>query len=291
MVMRASEAKSYFADKAKDYDAVDSQPYWAFSDALLWRLLQIKLLDPIMRRKPNFHLIDAGCGTARWSARILDFAPHSTATLIDISSPMLDVAREKLEARELIKRATLQERDLQTVDDHGLEPADVIICFHNVLGFVSDPPDVIRRLVTLLRPGGLIAIVAPNLYHGAYFSFATGRYAEIARVHQRHAVKFTDIVPELYLFTPHSLRAALRAAGAKASRVFGFPVTIYPQHEETTTRGNSAQLVSILSQASQNEEWFEWELAFCQNPDAASRGNNLLAIAQRKVPNASKTKA
>src|ERR1700730_14319097 len=85
---RVAEVQKYFAQKSGFYDAVDQQPYWAFSDFLLWELLRRFVLDKLMT-VDQIKLLDAGCGTARWSIKILQYLPSCIASLLDISPEML----------------------------------------------------------------------------------------------------------------------------------------------------------------------------------------------------------
>src|SRR6266481_6692030 len=46
------------------------------------------------------HVLDVGCGAGNYTLKLLEFLPNLDATLIDLSQPMLDRAKERL------KRAT-----------------------------------------------------------------------------------------------------------------------------------------------------------------------------------------
>ena len=88
---RAISTKDYFGPKAEVYDLTDTQSYWVFSDQLLWKLLDKYCLKPLADSNKNFHFLDAGCGTARWSSKILQNYSNCTATLLDITPEMLSV--------------------------------------------------------------------------------------------------------------------------------------------------------------------------------------------------------
>jgi len=277
---RVTEVQKYFAQKSACYDAVDQQPYWVFSDALLWELLRHLVLDELAARD-QITLLDAGCGTARWSIKILQYLPSCIATLLDISPEMLAVAQKKLDNLNLRSRTSLIQYDLHNLASAN-ETFDCVICFHNVLSFISDPKRVVNALVDMTVPGGVIALVVPNYYHALYFSLAQGRWKELDRIRDRGSVKFTDDVPEMLLFTPSLVASLLRDAGTTDIGVFGFPVTVYPQIEETGLSSSSSFALTIFAQEELRETLTRMELQLCLNQEAAARGNNLLAVARRK---------
>lgn len=277
---RVAESKAYFAPKAQKYDDVDNQPYWAFSDELLWELLQTLVLNKLQDRGV-VHLLDAGAGTARWSSRIMQFLPMAQGTLIDASPDMLGVAKEKMERLGLADRSKIFERDLQTFDPTEFQGQDLVISFHNVLSFVDKPEVVIDKLMRTLAPGGTMILVIPNRYHAAYFSLFQGRWKELERVRASWSVKFADSVPEMFVFTPDAARATLLNAGAADVKTYGFPVTIYPQMEETAIAGSSGFAKKVLSDEMNRRFLLDFEKELCQREEAAARGNNLLVIARK----------
>lgn len=278
--VRANETRTYFAAKADFYDDTDNQPYWVFSDDLLWHLLK-KLVLSKYDQASTIHLLDAGAGTARWSSRILQHLPSCSATLIDISPEMLNVAKKKLQRLGMTERATIVEADLQTLEGSAFGQHDLIICFHNVLSFVSDPAHVIEKLFSALKSGGTLVLVVPNYYHALYFSISQRRWSELERIIQRASVKFNDSVPEMLLFTPGSLIQTLRQCGCLDTQVLGFPISIYPQIEETYLQGSNSFALSLFSNAELREQLFKIEAEVCLNTEAAARGNNLLVIANK----------
>ena len=56
----------YFAGKAEQYDDVDQQLYWVFSDRLYREILK-RELGHSLAEKSQVRLLDAGAGTGRWS--------------------------------------------------------------------------------------------------------------------------------------------------------------------------------------------------------------------------------
>ena len=97
--------------------------------------------------------IDAGCGTGKITAELLDRLPHATVYALDRSAAMLEVAEREL-ARRYGGRVHFVEVDLARLEPgHVGEAADLIFStatFH----WIADHDELFRRLFALLKPGG-----------------------------------------------------------------------------------------------------------------------------------------
>lgn len=95
-------------------------------------------------------VLDAGCGTGRLTAELLDALPHGRVVAIDLSQNMLSVAREHL-AEDIGQHVTLVACDF--LDLPFKEAFDVVVstaAFHWVL----DHDRLFRNLHAALRHGG-----------------------------------------------------------------------------------------------------------------------------------------
>jgi ubiquinone/menaquinone biosynthesis C-methylase UbiE len=103
-------------------------------------------------------VLDYGCGTGTTSCDVVHLVKEIHA--IDISSKMIEIAREKADAGN-IQNAHFEQAD---VFDERFKAAsfDVILVF-NMLHTVPDPQAVVRRIHELLKPGGLVVSVTPCL--------------------------------------------------------------------------------------------------------------------------------
>src|SRR5689334_22528794 len=59
------------------------------------------------------HVLDVGCGAGNYTLKLLESLPNLDATLIDLSLPMLERARERV-SRAKIGRASCRERGWRT---------------------------------------------------------------------------------------------------------------------------------------------------------------------------------
>ncbi len=270
---RSAEVRAYFDRRAAVYDTVADRPYWSFSDKVLLSLLRRTLLSGLGEGE-GLHILDAGGGTGRWALRLLRELPGATALLADVSPGMLEAARRKASRSGARDRLSLLELDLNAPLPRRLGLFDVVLCFHNVAGLVADPAALVRRLVRATAPGGLIALVLPNLWQAAAKSLRDGRPGELGRLATRSAVRYGDDVPEVLVFTPSVARRCLEKAGCVDVAVRGFPVSVHPEgpDEELPAHLDDPRLLGRL---------VSLETELCLPAEAAARGNSLLAIGRR----------
>jgi trans-aconitate 2-methyltransferase len=91
-------------------------------------------------------VLDAGCGSGRTTAMLLERVPHGHVVAVDQSASMVEHAREALGERATVFQADLTELEVD-------EPVDA--AFSNaVFHWVADHPRLFTRLHAALRPGG-----------------------------------------------------------------------------------------------------------------------------------------
>jgi trans-aconitate 2-methyltransferase len=98
-------------------------------------------------------ILDAGCGTGRLTAEVLERLPRGRVIAFDRSQNMLAKAREHLESR-FGDRVRYVQGDLQTIGLETIgEPVDGVFStatFH----WIGDHPRLFAGLFALLKPGG-----------------------------------------------------------------------------------------------------------------------------------------
>jgi SAM-dependent methyltransferase len=144
-------------------------PRWVQRQAIQ-EARNVEMLEQLLaaaRPAPGEHVLDIGCGTGVTTepyARAVEPSGHVTAA--DISKPMLDAARQRIDAARL-GNVTLLLADAQT---HVFPEAsfDLLTSRLGVM-FFADPTTAFRNLITALRPGGRLcmavwATVAESLH-------------------------------------------------------------------------------------------------------------------------------
>lgn len=267
----------YFRDKAKDYDLVENQIYWKFSDQLLW-LSMVKYLDKLPN---NFSFIDAGGGTGRWSFKILKKYPNSKGVIYDFSDEMLSQARQKTEKNLLGNRISFIKADLENVNVFNRPRADVSFNLHNVLGFTNSPVKALKNIVKMTRSDGFVISFVPNLYHLIYFNVALGNIDDAYSALSIKKGKFTNAMPQINLFTPQSISKLYENLGLRIEGLTGFPVSLYPGYLETQIQGSSKSLSNILERKSSFNKLVKLETELIKNKDIAARGNNIFIVGKK----------
>lgn len=267
-------SNDYFANKAERYDLVENQLYWQLSDQMVRTLLK----DLALRLPKRGAFLDAGGGTGRWSQYLLETYPEWSGTTIDLSPDMLAEADRKRTKGGFGDRWDIRQGDLH-VQHTPTVGADLVICFHNVIGFVADPAKVMSNLFAMTAAGGYVVVMFPNRYHAAYFNVKRG-VTQAAAEALRGWGRFAEDMPHIHMFTPDTASSLCADAGYQPEAVLGFPKFVYPGYEETRIQGDSSVVVNVLSDPMARSEIAKLELEYLYEP-AAARGNNIVVIAKK----------
>lgn len=272
-----SAVVSYFAGKAEHYDDTDLQPYWVLSDRLLAAALEEHVLPLVPQRG---HFLDAGGGTGRWTSYVAQSRPDLVGVLLDLTEQMMQVARDKAAARGFSDRVSFVASDLADVSSAlAGQSFDLAFNFHNVLGFVDDPEQVVADIGQLLSPGGLLVSFLPSAWHAAYFNISIGELDEAERAFAGRG-RFTSQMPDMHLFDLARIDRMHAAAGLELQVVSGFPSLIYPGYQETQLHGSTKSLVDALAEGN-IDRVFDLENTLRNVPEASARGNNLFVVARK----------
>jgi SAM-dependent methyltransferase len=121
-------------------------------------------------------VVDVGCGCGATTLMAAQRAPQATVIGVDISSPMLTVARRR--ATQAESRATFEQADASSARPHA-DPVDRVISRFGVM-FFADPPTAFANLRSWLGPEGrLVATVWGPLADNPWL----GDLVEIAKRH------------------------------------------------------------------------------------------------------------
>jgi tRNA (cmo5U34)-methyltransferase len=102
------------------------------------------------------HVLDVGCGAGNYTLKLLEFLPNLDATLIDLSQPMLDRARERVSRATAGRIQTIQ-ADIREVELPEGE-FDIVLAAAVLHHLRTDREwrDVFRAFHWVLRPGGSV---------------------------------------------------------------------------------------------------------------------------------------
>ncbi|WP_411990939.1 class I SAM-dependent methyltransferase [Agarivorans sp. DSG3-1] len=101
--------------------------------------------------------IEVGCGTGSTALLHAPYLKHLLAT--DLSSGMLDIAEQKRQQQNIenvdFKQATIEDLDVN-------EPVDVVLAL-NIIHLLEDKETAIGKIMTWLKPGGVLITSTPCL--------------------------------------------------------------------------------------------------------------------------------
>jgi SAM-dependent methyltransferase len=114
-------------------------------------------LAPRLSAAPGQTVVDIGGGTGGFAVRIAELGHR--VTVIDPSPDALAAAARRAAERGVGERVSGVQGDLaDLVALVGDESTDLVLC-HGVLGLLADPPDGLRLIAQVLRPGGRLSLV------------------------------------------------------------------------------------------------------------------------------------
>ncbi|TYP95464.1 S-adenosylmethionine-diacylgycerolhomoserine-N-methyltransferase [Fodinibius salinus] len=129
-------------------------------DATRWSFLfgRDDLLDGIPDLSSKPRILEIGCGTGKNLSRLQYYFPDADLVGIDLSSAMLEVAKNKFIDSNQVKLIQAE----YGADDIQLEPFDLIICSYSLTMVGDNIEDVIVQITDGLNPHGYIAVVDFN---------------------------------------------------------------------------------------------------------------------------------
>jgi len=153
---------------------------------------------------PDAAILELGCGAGATGALALREGKCATYVGIEMFEPMA------LEARRVLSEVHAGNVETMVLP-YASGTFDALIC-SEVLEHLTDPAPVLRKLVTLLKPGGRVFASTPNIAHWRIvLDLVRGRFD----YQERGAMDRTH----LRWFTPRSLRAMFEDCGVQVDRL------------------------------------------------------------------------
>ena len=125
-----------------------------------------------LRLTGDERVLDAGCGSGRVTAQLLERLPRGHVIAADQSPAMLAEARKTLATWAAEQRVTFVEADLLDIDHALDQPVDVIFSTA-VFHWIADHPRLFAALRGVLRPGGYLVAQCGGAGNLANFMRAT----------------------------------------------------------------------------------------------------------------------
>ncbi len=170
--------------------AWDPEQYQLFADIRKRPGLDLLARLPAITPK---RIYDLGCGTGELTRRLAEHYPGARVTGIDNAPPMLAQARDN-EPEATADRLHWSHGDIA---DWRPDKRGQLIFSNAALHWVSDHETLIPRLLSLVKPGGLLAFQVPNNYSSAAYGIVREAVAEMEQ-----AEELLSVVPPTRVMAP-----------------------------------------------------------------------------------------
>lgn len=170
-----------------------------------------------LRLEPGMKVLDAGCGSGealQWLAEAV--APGGRVVGIDLAGAHVAAARACAPPETLVLQADLRHAPLPKAS------FDLIWCV-NTINHVRDPVAAVKSLLTLLRPGGRIALGQSSLLPEMFFAWDS-RLERVTNEAVRRYYRKRYGLDERDLTTIRGIVGLLRSAGLQGVGARTFPI-------------------------------------------------------------------
>jgi SAM-dependent methyltransferase len=128
--------------------------------------------------RARLDIVDAGGGTGGFAVPLASLGHH--VTVVDASPDSLATAQRRAAEMDVPLRAVQGDAaDLAALV--GEQSADLVLC-HSVLEYVDSPPAAMAAIAAVLRPGGVVSVLAASAVAAVVHRALAGRFADAQRL-------------------------------------------------------------------------------------------------------------
>ncbi|MEU9885637.1 methyltransferase domain-containing protein [Sphaerisporangium sp. NPDC051017] len=194
----------------------------AVRTAVVWDALRAALAERAgAAGRERLDIIDAGGGTGGFAVPLAGLG-HAVTVVDPSPDSLAALERRAAEAGVTVTGIQGDAADLRELLPAG--SADLVLC-HSVLEYVEDPAGALAAVAGLLRPGGVISVLAANPVATAIHRSLTGHFDEARQALADPSGRWGEHDPTPRRFSGEALAGLLSAAGftpgeARGVRVF-----------------------------------------------------------------------
>lgn len=154
---RRSSVQKYHDRVAPRYDLSYDDAFWKWHDELTWDYIK-----PHLPADLSVPVLDLGCGTGKWGAKLLQSG--YAVTFVDISIRMVDQARKRVAAGAKAERASFLQADLVDLSELPAESFGFAVAMGDPIGCSSHPPRAMKEIRRVMQHNGILAATFDNRF-------------------------------------------------------------------------------------------------------------------------------
>lgn len=171
---RRTSVQKYHDRVAARYDDSYDDAFWQWHDALTWDYLK-----PHLPRDMSRAVVDLGCGTGKWAAKIIKSGYR--VTCVDISPKMLDQARSKIAATDSQSRASFLRADLCDLSEIDSGTFDLAVALGDSICCCDTPRKAMEEIHRILCDGGVLIATFDNKWAAIDYFLERGDLPDLSR--------------------------------------------------------------------------------------------------------------
>ena len=257
--------RRYHDRVASRYDASYEDAYWQWHDALTWDHIK-----PHLPTETRAAVLDLGCGTGQWAARLA--RSGFTVTAVDISGQMVERARKKLEDLPGSERASFVRADLVDLSELPAEHFRLALAMGDPIGCTTAPARAMKEIRKRMVSGGVLVATFDNRLSALDYYLQQGDarvLEEFLRTGKtRWLTRDRDEQFEIFTYTPTQVRKLVETAGFELVDLIGKTVLPMRHHRE------------LLDTPPRRRHWAKLEKSLWRDPAAIGRASHLQVVAR-----------
>ena len=154
--------KVVFDTNAKEWAKRQKSPW----SKLRYELALRNIIENIDKEK-SLKILDSGGGNGLDSLPLAKLG-HKV-TLLDYSQEMIDLAKSGAKKLNISDKVNYIIDDVENVDKHFENESFELVMLHNVLSYVENPRQIIKKNLKVLKPNGIFSLMQVNVYSEVYY--------------------------------------------------------------------------------------------------------------------------
>ena len=264
---KRSAVQRYHDRVAGRYDQSYDDKYWRWHDALTWEYLK-----PFLPREARATILDLGCGTGKWAARLLKSGYH--VVCVDISANMLDQTRLKVEEIGATERAQFVQADLCDLAALPEGDAVMVVALGDPICCTTSPSRAMKEIRQALRDDGVLVATFDNKLAALDFYLERGNVEEFEKFlrdgRTHWLTKDAREQFEITTFDPTELRAMIERAGFEVLDLVGKTVLPMRHHRH------------LLQSPVDRRRWAGIERSLCRDPSAIGLASHIQVACRKR---------